>query len=155
MKKTDSLSQNEPIDNREDMPSSNDETASSEHPQNPLIPPAHGSSQWEGWWRHFGEGKVNGDSSSQVFSVAGDLSTFSARLTASLVPVLLGDVNRGQYLASVLVEGGLGLPYQFLVIASLAIDGQEVDLADIHTQSGQEYVRDHAPRDDLIGTARP
>ena len=89
MKKTDSLSQNEPIDNREDLPSSNGETAASEHPQNPLIPPAHGSSQWEGWWRHFGEGKVNGDSSSQVFSVAGDLSTFSARLTASLVPVLL------------------------------------------------------------------
>lgn len=89
MKKTDSLGQNEPIDNRENLPSSSGEPAASEHPQNPLIPPAHGSSQWEGGWRRVGEGKADGDSASQVFSVAGDLSTISARVTASLVPILL------------------------------------------------------------------
>jgi hypothetical protein len=89
MKKTDSLGQNEPIDNREYLPSSSGEPAASEHPRNPLIPPAHGSSQWEGWWRRVGEGKADSDSASQVFSVAGDLSTISARVTASLVPILL------------------------------------------------------------------
>jgi len=88
MKEGNSLRRNENIDNPQSAvePSleAKREPSVSTRIQNPLIPPAQGCSDGPGWWRLLGSSPE-----SRGFSVAGDLGSFSAKLTAMLVPILL------------------------------------------------------------------
>ena len=102
MKETDSLRQNKLFDYFQDFSVTNGDTpARSSHgrasgkaparPKNPLVPPAHGSDRGPFWWRRDGGAELaeHREVSGRMSSVAGDLNTISAKVTAILVPFLL------------------------------------------------------------------
>lgn len=102
MNQPDSTRQNKLFDYLQDFPvthgdpptrSSRERAGGQTSPRlkNPLVPPACGSDKGPFWWRRDGWAGLpdHPQASGRMSSVAGDMNTFSAKVTAMLVPILL------------------------------------------------------------------